>query len=227
MAHQVLNTVGSIWGDDDLGSEIGDWFTDGTPDDGQFTFADITPWNDASIYGDDSWLVTSWQELWEPGTEDSREIEAQAGDVVESGFAGMASDYETMLGGGNAGILGKQRDLGLRGVTLASQQKQQTLKQNVNQMSKKGGFATDTSLNFATTQQQRNIDADYNIGQQNVEMDFQKGKTDYLAGLRSEMNQLIMDYTSVTEEAYQGSSELDDLRELLGLDEYTGYDESV
>jgi hypothetical protein len=177
---------------------------------------EMDTWTISSIFGED------------------QDVEDQAETIVEEGFGGLAGDVEAYLGEG--GYLDREKDIAYSkadqekmGYSLSGRRQMRDIKAGEAQAASRANLATSASVTNRTADAEADVEGAYNLNVAGTMTDIkaadlamEKGRTDYLRGIRKEMNDLILKYTEITDDVYEGGDDMDALLALLDDDDITG-----
>tara|TARA_Y100001963_G_C6739820_1_gene428374 strand:+ start:159 stop:1028 length:870 start_codon:yes stop_codon:yes gene_type:complete len=179
-----------------------------------------------------TWLLPNDESGWFGSQQ--QHIDAQAEDIVDTGMEGLAADVQAYAGEG--GFLDREFDIGMDRIdqdraaySLAGQNQLIGTRRTAESQKSKSGLATSGTIDSMTQEQEVAINRGYNqqvdatmTSMDELNLKSERDRTDYLRGIRNEMNELVLRYSEIADEAYGGSQGYDDLLALLEDDEVTG-----
>ena len=128
-------------------------------------------------------------------------LRAQARGVVSGGLADLETYGEDYLKTG--GILEREKASKIDALSGTSRNQLSKIDNYANQISMKGNMATGVDL---TTNLEKNLIDNYNRSLGDINLESQKTQMDFIADLKKQKTQLLMDYSTATGNAYKGSA---------------------
>tara|TARA_R110002020_G_scaffold298862_4_gene514681 strand:- start:2122 stop:3297 length:1176 start_codon:yes stop_codon:yes gene_type:complete len=153
-------------------------------------------WNrNIGKYGAGGWLSGG-------AAEKADALRGQAGGVVSGGLADLHLYGESYLEGG--GILEQEKDSKISALGGTSRDQLGEIDNYADQVAMKGNMATGVDL---TTNLEKGLIDNYNRSLGDINLESQKTQMDFIADLKKQKTQLLMDYSTATGDAYAGSAD--------------------
>ena len=146
-----------------------------------------------------------------------RALESQARGTIAGGLENLQTQHEQYMG--PEGFLGREQAIREEGVGDVYRTSREKIKETGDIQRSRQNLAfsgtTETAIEKATEKTQ-DI---YDVGMETSALTAEKSEADFMAGLRKQMNQMLIDYQSATGKAYGGSDILNQLNTLF--DQYS------
>tara|TARA_R100001594_G_scaffold37556_4_gene67975 strand:+ start:6409 stop:7200 length:792 start_codon:yes stop_codon:yes gene_type:complete len=128
-------------------------------------------------------------------------LRAQAGEVVSGGLADLETYGEDYLRTG--GILEQEKASKISALGGTSRDQLSQIDNYANQVAMKGNMAKGVDL---TTRLEQNLTDNYSRNLGDINLESQKTQMDFIADLKKQKTQLLIDYNTATGSAYGGSA---------------------
>ena len=162
------------------------------------------------------------------------EIEDQTEDIVKEGMLGLAGDVDAYLG--EDGFLERERGITFDKIeqekdsySFKGQQDLMNVTDVRDTQISKTNLVTSGDITNKADDAQKYVNREYNLnvdktmtGVDQANLSYEKNRVDFLKGIRTEMNELLLRYSEITDEAYGGSTAYNDLLTLLEEENNTG-----